>query len=271
MRYILPIVAALMAAPAATRAEDIPLPPPRPAMIDTMGSATQTAPSIVLESTERSDCQTRLEDRAVFRPLSALVGPGECGAIDVVRLEAILMPNRERVTLTPPATLRCTMAEAITDWVREDVGAAAGDVGGSLIAVENYDSYECRGRNRVRGAKLSEHGKANALDIRALKLSTGKSLVLTDAAVSQQFRERMRQSACARFKTVLGPGSDGYHETHIHVDLAQRNHGYAMCQWDIRSPGQSEVAEIPLPRPRPAELGAKERVSGRRLSGDHRL
>jgi hypothetical protein len=203
--------------------------------------------------------------------LPTLVGAGECGATDVVRLEAILMSNGERVALTPPATLRCTMAEAIADWVREDVGAAANDLGASLNAIENYDSYECRGRNRVRGAKLSEHGRANALDIRALKLTTGKSLVLTDAAVSREFRERIRQSACTRFKTVLGPGSDGYHDTHIHVDLAQRNHGYAMCQWDIRDPGQAEVAEVPLPRARPPDLGAKERISGSKLSGDRRL
>src|SRR5437660_654490 len=79
------------------------------------------------------------------------------------------------------------------------------------------------GQNRVTGARLSEHGKANALDIRSLKLADGKVVRLTDVAVARAFRERIRRSACARFMTVLGPGSDGYHEEHVHVDLAERH------------------------------------------------
>ena len=35
---------------------------------------------------------------------------------------------------------------------------------------------------------------------------------------------------------MLGPGSDGYHEDHIHVDLAQRRSDYRLCQWDVRQP-----------------------------------
>ena len=47
---------------------------------------------------------------------------------------------------------------------------------------------------------------------------------------------RLRDSACHRFTTVLGPGSDGYHEAHIHLDLIERRQGYRMCQWDVREP-----------------------------------
>jgi hypothetical protein len=49
---------------------------------------------------------------------------------------------------------------------------------------------------------------------------------------------------------VLGPGSDGYHEGHIHLDLAARRSGMKMCQWDVRDP-PAEVASVPLPPPRP--------------------
>jgi hypothetical protein len=64
----------------------------------------------------------------------------------------------------------------------------------------------------------------------------------------------LRKSVCARFTTVLGPGSDGYHEDHVHVDLAERRGGYRICEWDIRTPEQAPAAEpdaVPLPRPRP--------------------
>jgi hypothetical protein len=61
---------------------------------------------------------------------------------------------------------------------------------------------------------------------------------------------------CERFSTVLGPGSDGYHEEHIHVDLAERRNRYRFCHWDIRDPEAAAPAAnteetVPLPRPRP--------------------
>jgi Extensin-like protein C-terminus len=55
--------------------------------------------------------------------------------------------------------------------------------------------------------------------------------------------------------TVLGPGSDGYHEDHVHVDLAERRNGYRICEWDVREPAEASAAvladTVPLPRPRP--------------------
>jgi hypothetical protein len=173
-----------------------------------------------------------------------------------VRLDAVLMEDHTRVALLPPPTLRCSMADAIADWVRAEIGPLAATLGAPLASIENYDSYECRGMNRVVGAKLSEHGRANALDIRSVKLANGKVFRLTEPTVSRPFRERMRTTACARFMTVLGPGSDGYHEEHIHVDLAERHNGYRICQWDIREP----VAEIPLPRPRPAAADGDQKL-----------
>jgi hypothetical protein len=70
---------------------------------------------------------------------------------------------------------------------------------------------------------------------------------------------------CGRFTTVLGPGSDGYHETHIHVDLAERRGGYRMCQWDVRDPAPVAAVEtaIPLPPPRPKIEGGS--TAGRKL------
>jgi len=237
---------------AAQAAQHIPLPRPRPAEL---GPAAASA-----EPREPSACQVNLltAGRVVYSVLPPLSGPGGCGAPDVVRLEAVVMPDRSKVALEPPPTLRCTMAGAIADWVRGEIAPAAAALGAPLRAIENYDSYDCRGQNRVKGAKLSEHGKANALDIRSVKLADGKVVRLTDMSVARTFRERMRASACTRFMTVLGPGSDGYHEEHVHVDLAERHGDYRICQWEIREP--SETAGIPLPRPRPFALSAGRRL-----------
>jgi hypothetical protein len=233
------------------------------------GTAVAAAPA------PPSACQLRLAKIATFQPLPVLIGPGECGALDAVQLDTVILPDQTKVTITPVATLRCPMAEELARWVRDDVAPTAIKLGAPLRGLDNFDSYECRGRNRVRGATLSEHGRADAIDVRLFKLADGQALTLTDVNVDKAWREALRTSACARFSTVLGPGSDGAHEEHIHLDLAERRNNYKLCEWDIRVPPPPPVAQdksqpadnaktqagedealipldmVPLPRPRP--------------------
>jgi len=222
-------------------------------------------------------CQMRLSpDRAIFKPLGELGGPPGCGGPDVIHLERIILADRTEVAVEPPATLRCEMAEAIVSFVREDLAAAAAAMGSAPSAIENYDSYDCRGRNRVAGAKLSEHGLANALDIRSVRLKDGRVVRLADAGAPSEFRIAMKAAVCNRFTTVLGPGSDGYHEDHIHIDRIERRGGYRLCQWDLHDGAQTYALQstatpssgsvtastvlVPLPRPRPFAAGGKRAV-----------
>jgi len=269
MRLAFAVVVTVLATGLAT-AEAVSPPKQRPAGVaersgrappPTNGSpaVTSLAPGVQLHdvafgdlSSSPSACDLRLAEIAEFKPLPGLVGPGECGAAGVVRLDAVKLRDGTRVPLSPPATLRCPMAEALAHFLRNDMAPAANELGAPLAAVVNYDSYDCRGRNRVAGAKISEHGKGNAIDIRGVKLTNGNVVELTSPIVSKSFRERIRLAACGRFSTVLGPGSDGYHESHVHFDLAERRHGHRMCQWDVREP--PVVAEVPLPPPRPSAL-----------------
>ncbi len=207
--------------------------------------AGATAPTAPTAPSEPSPCQLRLAKLAVFKPLPVVVGPGECGANDAVLLESVVMPDETKVTLAPPATLRCPMAEQMALWLREDVAPAAASLETRPRALEDYDSYECRGRNGVRGAILSEHGRANAIDVRGFKLANGKMVELTDVNVAKDWRESLRSSACAHFTTVLGPGADGNHEGHIHLDLAPRHNGYKICEWDVREPVKQAESKPP--------------------------
>jgi hypothetical protein len=245
---VCPTFALLIAATSTALAAQVPLPRPRPPEAGPAAGVAATPP-------QPSACQLALGARAEFAPLPPLTGPGACGAADVVRLDAVIMPDKRRVAIEPGPTLRCGMASAVADWVRADLGPAIARLGAPLRAIENYDSYDCRGMNRVVGAKLSEHGKANALDIRSFRLADGRIVRPTDPAASRAFREEMRHTACVRFMTVLGPGSDGYHEEHIHVDLMERHGDYRICHWEVRDP----APVIPLPRPRPviATVGRK--------------
>jgi hypothetical protein len=247
----------------------IPLPKSRPAEApaaedqanDGRPAAEQAAPA----PPPPSACRMALTEAIAIAPsIPAISGPGGCGGDDLVRLEAVVLADNKHVAVKPAAILRCTMAAAIADWVRSDIAPLAQSLGTSLSDLDNFDSFECRGRNRVAGAKLSEHGRANALDVRALKFANGQSLSLTDRGVAREQRETVLHSVCARFTTVLGPGSDWYHEDHIHLDLAERRSGYRICQWNVYDPMPAIAPLLPAERPEdapPREVAAKPDVA----------
>ena len=219
------------------------LSPPQEAYAAFPEATTPDASSAAAVPATPSACQLRLSKLATYKPLPVLVGAGECGATDAVLLDAVMLPDQSKVVVTPAATLRCPMAEQIALWVRDDVEPLAMKLGAPLRVLDNFDSYECRGRNRIPGAKLSEHGRADALDVRLFKLADGQSLTLTDVHVDKAWREAIKASVCVRFSTILGPGSDGAHEEHIHLDLAERRNNYKVCEWDVRAPALLPVAQ----------------------------
>jgi hypothetical protein len=207
----------------------VPLPKPRPADAPAFEPEQQAAPV-----RQPSACRLALTEAIAIAPsIPDIHGPGGCGGEDLVRLEAVVLPDKHLVSVKPAAILRCAMASEVANWIRSDVAPLATSMGSVISDLDNFDSFECRGRNRVLGAALSEHGRANALDVRSLRLANGQSISLTDRTVVRGLRESVRQSVCARFSTVLGPGSDWYHEEHVHLDLMERHNNYKICQWEV--------------------------------------
>ena len=203
-------------------------------------------------------CDRRLARVATIELMPRLIGPGACGGHDLVRIAAIRLPDKTEVTVRPAALLACPMAEQLAGWVREAVAPALAKVGGKLrgahlAGLENYDSYECRTRNRIPGAKLSEHAHGDALDVRAFTLADGRRLELTDRKLDKSMRVAWRDAACHRFTTVLGPG-ERYHSGHVHLDDIVRHNGYRICEWQVLVPAPKPP--VPLPRPRPAAAAA---------------
>jgi hypothetical protein len=263
------------------RAAVVPLPRPRPAdaphaqsgkvepgrpAAEAPQAPTQTAKPSEQQpapqpSPEPSACRLALTDAIAIAPsIPDIHGDGGCGGEDLVRLEAIVLPDKRQVSVKPAAVLRCAMAAALADWIRTDIAPLATSLGSTISDLDNFDSFECRGRNRVAGAQLSEHGRANALDVRAFKLANGRSISLTDRTVPRELRETVLHSVCARFSTVLGPGSDWYHEDHIHLDLMERRSNYRICQWNVWDPLPQTAPLLPAERPEeapPREVAAK--------------
>jgi hypothetical protein len=246
----------------------IPLPRPRPAEAPSAQpekeaekpagkEADKPAEQAAPAPPPPSACRLALTETIAIAPsIPDIRGPGGCGGEDLVRLEAIVLPDKRQVSVKPAAILRCRMATVIADWIRTDIAPLAAKLGSAISDLDNFDSFECRGRNRVVGAQLSEHGRANALDVRGFKLANGRMISLTDRTLARETRESVLHSACTRFSTVLGPGSDWYHEDHIHLDVMERRNNYRICQWNVWDP-LPQIAPL-LPAERPEEAPPRE-------------
>lgn len=244
-------------------AEPVPLPRPRPpTWVEPLTFREAAGPDFDTANVTAKPtlCDESLGKIADFTLAPWLIGPGQCGGRDMVALEAVWLANGGRVEVQPAPVLTCAMAQTFSGWVRNDAAPRVAALGSQLHAIENYDGYECRTRNRVIGAKPSNHGNGIAIDVRSFTLADGRVLGLADITVSKELRASLRASACEKFTTVLGPG-EAYHGSHIHLDIKQRWHGYRICQWDVRVPPPASAAEsgegplvtVPLPPPRPLE------------------
>lgn len=158
-----------------------------------------------------------------IRTRSSLGGPSVCGAIQPFQMSGAA---RGRVLLEPAATLRCNMIPQVERWVTHSVMPAARRYLGMEIAkMRVAASYACRPINHKSGAKLSEHGRANALDISSFTLVNGHKVTVKDGwrghPNEQAFLRAVHRGACQQFTTVLGPNADRYHHDHFHMDLAR--------------------------------------------------
>jgi hypothetical protein len=98
-------------------------------------------------------------------------------------------------------------------------------LGSELVEVSIAGSYSCRPMNHVSGAKLSEHGYANALDVSGFTLADGRKITVKGgwrgSESEQAYLRAVHRGACRWFTTVLGPNHDRAHHDHFHVDLAR--------------------------------------------------
>jgi hypothetical protein len=149
-----------------------------------------------------------------------------CGIQDAVRVEAVA-----GVRLNPPALMNCKTAAALREWTEKGLKPAFRRRG-PVVEMKVAAHYACRTRNNVPGARISEHGKGNAIDLSAFTMMDGEVItVLRGWGQGTTLRplRRAYKSGCGIFGTTLGPGSDGYHRDHFHFDTANHRAG-AYCR-----------------------------------------
>lgn len=160
---------------------------------------------------------------AAITPRRSINGPGVCGLNHPFRVTALAGGS---VLVRSRATLGCPMIAKLDRWLEEVVQPAARErLGQPVTEIHNMASFGCRTRNNRPGAKMSEHSFGNALDIGGFKLEDGTRLKVVrhwrrGKTQERAFLRAVHAGACRYFRTVLGPGSDRFHENHFHFDLA---------------------------------------------------
>jgi hypothetical protein len=165
----------------------------------------------------------RLGVRATIMP--PRTGPQGCGYPWAVQ-RATVPAGHPRWLGEPPAT-SCAVAAALTMWERDVLQPAARrHLGEPVSAIRHFGSYGCRPINNRAGARLSEHARANAIDIAGFQLASGRSVTVKEGwngtPAEQAFLREIRTGACRSFGTVLSPDYDAPHADHLHLDQMRR-------------------------------------------------
>ena len=175
----------------------------------------------------------------IVRPTSFIrprrsIGGGQCYISKPFMMSAAA---QGQVRFQPAATVRCQMVPSVETWVQNVLRPAARRyLGSDVVQLRIAASYACRTRNHKTGAKLSEHGKANAIDISKFHLADGRVVTVKKgwrgSERERRFLRYIHRGACEHFSTVLGPNADRYHHDHFHFDLARhgRTGTYRVCK-----------------------------------------
>jgi hypothetical protein len=163
---------------------------------------------------------------------ASLGGPSVCGAINPFKVAATA---GGMVALQPPALLRCPMVPALDYWIERVVQPAAHyHLKSRVVELAVAGSFSCRPMNHVHGARLSEHGHANAIDISGFMLDNGSSVKVKSgwwgALAERNFLRAVHAGSCHVFTTVLGPAYDRAHRDHFHLDLARHTSEGRICK-----------------------------------------
>jgi hypothetical protein len=169
------------------------------------------------------------------QPAAPISGPSACGMQTPLKVSGAM---GGRVTITPAATIDCSMVVSLDRWLRNSVQRAAyRQFGSPVVEIKQIASYGCRGRDGRHYGPLSEHSFGNALDVAGFRLANGQEITVVHGWWRGTPRERafLQEAfigACDEFYTVLGPGSDHFHYNHFHLDLLVTNvsHGHHYCR-----------------------------------------
>lgn len=220
--------------------------------------------SMAVIATLLASCATRGPQRLPWEPPLDLTQPAERASVrqlvrlrdDPAQCRALVEAAGGRVQSVPPVSqgvcghrnalrfrdgrlgdaqlagnadlpLACPVAAALLLWERDVVQPAARRHFGSRVTrIDHLGSYACRNIYGAPQGNLSEHARANAIDIAGFRLANGRRVTLLQGwnadPASRAFLREVRDGACRLFATTLSPDYNQAHADHFHFDQADR-------------------------------------------------
>lgn len=178
---------------------------------------------------DRDGCLAALEtvpeDGLRYTPLDDYTPVAGCPLSNVVRVQ------RSEVAFNASFVASCPLALAWVMYERHRLQPAAQELfGQSVTQVEHYGSFACRNIYHRPNARRSEHATAEALDVAAFRLESGRRIELLrdwDAeGEAGEFLRQAQEGACGLFGTVLGPDYNAAHANHFHLGMR----GVSFCR-----------------------------------------
>lgn len=213
------------ALPAPGQAVTIPLPPRRPTSLG--GIAPLEADSRGFAA--GGSCFAQLKAAgATFTPADQPGGNAACGIENPVQISAIAERSAPGGSISLPdrPVISCRMAVRFGDWLRSVAPSLGASRNAALTSITTGPGWECRGRNRQAGARLSAHANGDALDINTFFFANRARLPVQGSGRDPAFHAA-RMAACTHFSTVLGPGT-AFHDSHLHLDIMRHGRDGSM-------------------------------------------
>ena len=206
----IPGALAQKAAPSAAAAPAVVAPSPpavKPAQWPrVLPDKAQPKPAAVAPWSQQDIEQAQARCAALLKGLHVVAVPEqpiregvECGTAAPMKLVSV--GRSPEVALSPPPIVTCDMIAALHRWLERDVQPLARKhLGAPVIRIETMSSYSCRNAYGRTGSRLSEHGKANALDIGAFVTARGQAAMVV-ADWGPTARQIAAQAAADRAET----------------------------------------------------------------------
>lgn len=166
-------------------------------------------------------CRTALNNAQIEVEPAPDVSEGSCGYRGAVTLTQSLHPYSE------PVTTSCALAAALVLWERDVViPSAERHLGQGVARIEMAGpAYSCRPIAGRSDGRMSEHARANAIDIRGFTLEDGARLSVQEGwsgtPGERAFLREVRDGGCQLFQVTLSPDYNRAHRDHLHFDMGR--------------------------------------------------
>jgi hypothetical protein len=200
---------------AAAAPQSAKIPPSFPKTVDQAKAETEAAKKPAEKWSNADIADAKAHCAVVLHRIHAIAIPhepikeGACGAPAPVELVSI--GQNPEVALSPPAIVRCDLAETLVNWLENDLQPLARKrLKSEIIKIETMSSYDCRNAYGRKTTHLSEHGLANAVDIGGFVTASAKTASVLDdwgtpqreilaniAAEKAETEKRMAEQAAA--------------------------------------------------------------------------